>query len=189
VRTYYDRRAPEYDGCWHHHLERHRQEVETLLRTLASQPPARTLDVACGTGFVTRHLPGQVVGLDQSASMLEIARTQAPNASYLVGDAFELPFEDGAFERIFSGHFYGHLEERDQTRFLTEARRVAPELVVAESAIHDDLEPVGWEERVLRDGSRWQVYKRYFEPEELLEELGGGRILFAGSRFLLVASP
>jgi ubiquinone/menaquinone biosynthesis C-methylase UbiE len=189
VRTYYDRRAPEYDDCWHHHVEHHRQEVETLLQTLASLPRAHTLDVACGTGFVTRHLPGEVVGLDQSESMLEIARAQAPDASYLVGDAFELPFEDRSFERIFSGHFYGHLEDDDRARFLAEARRVAPELVVAESSIHGDLEPVGWEERALRDGSRWQVYKRYFEPEELLDELGGGRLLFAGSRFLLVASP
>ena len=25
-------------------------------------PPARTLDVACGSGFLTRHLPGDIVG-------------------------------------------------------------------------------------------------------------------------------
>jgi ubiquinone/menaquinone biosynthesis C-methylase UbiE len=49
----------------------------------------------------------------------------------LVGDAFELPFEDRAFERVFSGHFYGDLEHNDGTRFLAEARRVAPELVIA----------------------------------------------------------
>ena len=47
--------------------------------------PARTLDVACGTGFLTQHLPGEVVGLDQSDAMLEIAREQAPNATYVVG--------------------------------------------------------------------------------------------------------
>ena len=37
--------------------------------------PARTLDVACGTGFLTRHLRGLVAGLDPSHAMVEIART------------------------------------------------------------------------------------------------------------------
>ncbi len=49
----------------------------------ASLPPARTLDVACGTGFLTRHLAGEVVGLDQSDAMIEIAREQAPNATFV----------------------------------------------------------------------------------------------------------
>jgi ubiquinone/menaquinone biosynthesis C-methylase UbiE len=188
VKTYYERRAPEYDEIWQYHLDRHPNEVRSLLGAVAALRPARTLDVACGTGFVTRHLLGKVVGLDQSESMLEIGREQAPRASFVHGDAFDLPFEDGAFDRVFTGHFYGHLEEPDRVRFLAEARRVAPELVQAES-IHDELPPSGWEERVLRDGSRWQVFKRYFEPAVLLQELGGGRVLFAGSRFVLVASP
>ncbi len=188
MRTYYERRAPEYDEVWQHYLDRHPDEVRALLGVVAALPDARTLDVACGTGFITRHLPGTVVGLDQSDSMLELARAQAPDASFVRGDAFDLPFEEGAFDRVFAGHFYGHLEEADRIRFLAEARRVAPELVVAESAIHDGLPPNGWEERVLRDGSRWQVFKRYFEPDRLLEELGG-RVLFAGARFLLVSSP
>ena len=47
-------------------------------------------------------------------------------------------------------------------RFLEEARRVASELVVIDSALHDDVDAVEWQERVLKDGSRWEVYKRYF---------------------------
>src|SRR5258708_32559819 len=97
---------------------------------MAALPPRRTLDVACGTGFVTRHLPGEVVGLDQSDAMLAVASGQAPNATYVHGDGIELPFPDGSFERIFTSHFYGHLEEPDRVRFLDEARRVAPALVI-----------------------------------------------------------
>jgi hypothetical protein len=41
----------------------------------------------------------------------------------------------------------------------------------------------------LNDGSRWQVYKRVFVPEELLEELGGGDVLHRGRYFLVVRSP
>ena len=92
------------------------------------------------------------------------------------------------FERIFTGHFYGHLDEEERGRFLAEARRVADELVVVDSALRDDVEPAEQQERTLEDGSRWQVFKRYFEPDELTAELGGGETLFAGRWFVAVRS-
>jgi ubiquinone/menaquinone biosynthesis C-methylase UbiE len=195
VKAYYDRRAPEYDE-WYRGLgqyaERNRpgwhEEVDALIGALAALPPARTLDVACGTGFLTRHLPGEVVGLDQSKSMLDEARRQAPKARFVQGDALDLPFEDGSFDRVFTGHFYGHLERADRERFLADARRLAPELVVVDSALRDDVEPVQRQERILNDGSRWEVYKRYFEPDALAEELGGGDTLHAGRWFVAVRS-
>jgi ubiquinone/menaquinone biosynthesis C-methylase UbiE len=195
VETYYDRRAREYDEWYHgagRFAERERagweQEVDALGVALAALRPARTLDVACGTGFLTRHLPGEIVGLDQSEAMLEEARRQAPNATYVQGDARSLPFEDGAFERIFTAHFYGHLEREDQERFLAEARRLAPELVVVDSALREGVEAEEWQERFLNDGSRWEVYKRYFEADVLARELGGGETVFAGRWFVAVRS-
>jgi ubiquinone/menaquinone biosynthesis C-methylase UbiE len=195
VKTYYDRRAREYDDWWlgtGRFAERDRpgweEEVETLTGALAALPPARTLDIACGTGFLTRHLPGDVVGLDQSATMIDEARRQAPEATFVQGDALELPFEDGSFDRIFTAHFYGHLEREDRERFLHQARRVARELVVADSALRDDVEPEEQQERILNDGSRWEVYKRYFTAEGLAAELGGGEILFAGHWFVAARS-
>jgi len=193
VKAYYERRAAEYDDWW---LGRGRfagrqrpvwrEETEALTRTLEALPPARTLDVACGTGFLTQHLRGEITGLDQSASMLELARAKVPEGRLVQGDALELPFADGSFERVLTSFFYGHLEEEDRDAFLREARRVADELVVVDSALHDGVEPVEWQERILNDGSRWQVYKRYFEPDSLAEELGGGRTLFAGRWFVAV---
>jgi demethylmenaquinone methyltransferase/2-methoxy-6-polyprenyl-1,4-benzoquinol methylase len=196
VKAYYDRRAPEYDEWYRgagRFAERERpgweQELEALGRALAALPPARTLDVACGTGFLTRHLPGEIVGLDQSEAMLEEARRQAPRATFVQGDALSLPFDDGAFERIFAAHFYGHLEGEERERFLTEARRLAPELVVVDSALREDVEAEEQQERILNDGSRWEVYKRYFTAEELLEELGGGEVVYDGRWFVAVRSP
>jgi ubiquinone/menaquinone biosynthesis C-methylase UbiE len=195
VKAYYDRRAPEYDE-WYlgsgRFAERDRpgwdEELQAFRRTLEALPPARTLDVACGTGFLTRHLPGEIVGLDQSESMLEEARRQAPNATYLSGDGLSLPFEDGSFERVFTGHFYGHLKEPEREAFLREARRVAPELVVVDSAIQEPGVEEEWQERILNDGTRWEVYKRYFAPEGLAAELGGGSTVFAGRWFVAVRS-
>jgi ubiquinone/menaquinone biosynthesis C-methylase UbiE len=195
VKAYYDRRAPEYDEWYRgvgQYAERDRpgwhDEVDALTRALAELPPARTLDVACGTGFLTRYLPGEVVGLDQSESMLDEARRQARDAEFVQGDALDLPFEDGSFGRVFTGHFYGHLEGAERERFLADARRLAPELVVVDSARREDVEPEEQQERVLNDGSRWEVYKRYFEPDALARELGSGRTLFAGRWFVAVRS-
>jgi ubiquinone/menaquinone biosynthesis C-methylase UbiE len=195
VKAYYDRRAREYDdwvfgrGLFE---ARHRPEWDEerarLEETVAELPPARTLDVACGTGWLTVHLRGEVVGLDASDSMLEIARERVPGAEFVVGDALALPFDDGSFDRVLTGHFYGHLEEPDRVRFLAEARRVAPELVVVDSALHEEAQPIEWQERVLNDGSRWEVYKRYFVGDELAAELGGGEILLESRWFVVVRS-
>jgi ubiquinone/menaquinone biosynthesis C-methylase UbiE len=193
VKAYYERRAAEYDDWWlgtgrfaGRQRPVWREETEALTRTLEALPPARTLDVACGTGFLTQHLAGEITGLDQSASMLELARAKVPEGRFVQGDAIELPFADDSFERVLTSFFYGHLEEDDRDAFLREARRVADELVVVDSALHDGVEPVEWQERILNDGSRWQVYKRYFEPDSLADELGGGRTLFAGRWFVAV---
>jgi demethylmenaquinone methyltransferase/2-methoxy-6-polyprenyl-1,4-benzoquinol methylase len=160
--------------------------VRELEEALAGLPPLRTLDVACGTGFLTRHLQGEVVGLDQSPRMLAVAREQAPAAELVQGDALELPFPDGSFDRVFTGHFYGHLEADDRERFLEEARRVAPELVVVDSITRPDEEPQQVQERILNDGTRWTVFKRFFEPEQLAEELGAGEVLLANRWFVVV---
>jgi ubiquinone/menaquinone biosynthesis C-methylase UbiE len=195
VEAYYEARAPEYDDWWlgtGRFEERDRpgweEERAALVAAIAGLPPARTLDVACGTGYLTQHLPGEVTGLDQSASMLELASARVPTAAFVQSDALRLRFQDGTFERVFTSHFYGHLEEPARTGFLGEARRVAPELVVVDSALRPDVQPVEVQERILEDGSRWEVYKRFFEPPELLAELGGGEAIYAGHWFVAVRS-
>lgn len=193
MKTYYDRRASEYDDWWLGeglYADRDRpgwdDELGVLADVVATLPPARTLDVACGTGFLTRHLRGDIVGLDQSERMLAVAREQAPVAQFVQGDALSLPFEDDAFKRVFTSYFYCHLEAEERERFLSEARRVARELVVVASVPGDGDALERYEERVLRDGSRWTVYKRVFTGEQLASELGGGEILHEGRWFVVV---
>ena len=193
MKVYYERRAPEYDDWWLGaglFAARLRpgwhEERSALTRALEALPPARTLDVACGTGYLTQHLPGEVTGVDQSASMLDLARAKVPEGRFVQADALQLPFPDRSFERLLTSFFYGHLEEPDRTAFLSEARRIAAELVIVDSALNEDVQSVEWQERVLNDGSRWQVYKRFFEPGQLADELGGGNTLFAGRWFVAV---
>ena len=196
MHEYYDRRAREYDD-WYRGTglfsERDRpgwkDELARLTDAVAALPRGRTLDVACGTGFLTRHLRGDVVGLDQSESMLEEARRSVPAATFLRGDALALPVPNRSFDRVFTAHFYGHLEQAEREAFLAEARRVAPELVVVDSSREASEGDEAWQERELNDSSRWRVYKRWFTPAGLALELGGGEALHAGRWFVVVRSP
>lgn len=195
MRAYYHARAPEYDDWWLFRglYEKRRppewdEERTELEQWIAELAPRRTLDVACGTGFMTRHLRGKVTGLDQSGAMLEVAREQVPDATFVQGDALDLPFPDGSFDRVFSSYFYCDLEKEDRERFLVEARRVADELVVVGSVWNGSDPRERWEERVLSDGSRWWVFKRVFVPEELADEVSG-RVLHQSRYFVMVVSP
>lgn len=195
MRAYYDERAAEYDDWWLGtglFAERERpgwsEEVEQVVDVVRARPAARVLDVACGTGFLTRHLRGTVVALDQSARMVEIAAARLPRARVVQGDAVPLPFADGEFDRVFTSHFYGHLRPGEREAFLREARRVASELVVVDSARRADAEAEEWQERVLNNGSCHRVYKRFFAGDELAGELGGGRVLHAGRWFVGVVA-
>src|SRR4051794_33459227 len=177
-KRYYDRRAAEYDDWWNAtglFAQRHRpgwaEEVAALRALLRALPPAHTLDVGCGTAFLTRELPGSVVALDQSEAMLAIARSRLPDAQVIRADVPPVPFDDGAFERVFTSHVYGHLDEPTRAAFVAEARRVGGELVVADSALRPGADAEAEEERVLSDGSRHSVYKRWFRGPSLAAEL------------------
>jgi ubiquinone/menaquinone biosynthesis C-methylase UbiE len=188
--AYYEQRAKEYDEwylaqgrfaslnppAWH-------LEVSRLVDLVGGLPTARTLDVACGTGFLTRHLRGVTVGLDRSPAMVALAQSRLPAGVAIVGDALNLPFADGAFDRVLTGHFYGHLPLDERTVFLSEARRVAGELVVIDTALRPGIEPEQWQERMLNNGSRHRIYKRYLTSAQLAEELGG-EVLFEGQSFV-----
>ena len=193
MKEYYEARAPEYDDWWNGaglFAARERpgweEERDELIAVLQDLPAARTLDVACGTGYLTQHLPGPVTGLDASPTSLRIAARRVSEASFVESDALRLPFEQGTFERVFTSPFYGHLEEAERVRFLAEAERVAPELVVVDaSRAHAEVDDE-YQERELNDGSRWRVYKRYFTGAGLAAELGGGDVLHDGRWFVVV---
>jgi SAM-dependent methyltransferase len=182
MRDYYERRAAEYDDWWlgtglFEQRERPgwHEDREALIAALRALAPKPTVDLACGTGFLTRQLPGEVTGVDQSAAMVEIARSRGVDA--VQGDALNPP--SGNYERIFSSHFYGHLDEPQRARFKQLAE--GKELVVVDSALRPGQPAEDWQERTLNDGSTHRVYKRWFTPDSLQAELGNGEVVHAGS--------
>jgi SAM-dependent methyltransferase len=116
MKGYYDRRAPEYDAT-SYELVRASDDAADLDRLeafVADIPSGRILDIACGTGWLTRLLRGEVVGVDQSEAMLRIARERVPKAQLVHAGVPPLPFDgdsfDVAFDVAFGAHIYSHLE-------------------------------------------------------------------------------
>jgi SAM-dependent methyltransferase len=88
--------------------------AQDLVTRVALTPGEQVLDVACGTGAVTRQAAqavgptGQVIGLDINAGMLRVARTLAPPAhttlTYREGSALALPFPAATFDVVLCQH-------------------------------------------------------------------------------------
>ena len=77
-----------------------------LLGLLAPKPGERILDVGCGTGQLTRAIAevgALVIGLDNSAQMIETARNNYPDIQFVIADAadFSLPATE-PFDAVFS---------------------------------------------------------------------------------------
>jgi SAM-dependent methyltransferase len=79
-----------------------------LVEAAAVRPGQRVLDVACGTGVVTRLLAervgstGRTVGLDFNAGMLAAARaaTSGRAIEWMEGNAMSLPLPEAAFDAV-----------------------------------------------------------------------------------------
>jgi demethylmenaquinone methyltransferase/2-methoxy-6-polyprenyl-1,4-benzoquinol methylase len=94
------------------------------------KPPARMLDLCCGTGDMTFYAAqmgaGRIVGADFTLPMLSIARRRARRvggrAELVAADALGLPFPNAVFDVITVG--YGLRNIADPRRALGEMRRV-----------------------------------------------------------------
>ena len=87
--------------------------------------PARALDVATGTGDLAielRRRGADVVGVDFSEGMLEIARKKAPGIEFRTGNALALDFPDNEFDAATVG--FGARNFDDLDRGLSEMARV-----------------------------------------------------------------
>ncbi len=103
-----------------------------LIQRASPKPGDNILDLACGTGVVTREVakhvsePGSLVGVDHSGEMLAVARSLAEEvglvAEWVEADAGALPFEDGRFDVAFCQQALQFFPDRPAA--LRELRRV-----------------------------------------------------------------
>jgi len=111
-------------------LSEHIKDVGELVVARAGvEAGVDVLDVACGAGnaaIPAARAGARVTGLDLVPELLEAGRERATAAGvevdWVEGDAEELPFESGAFDRVFST--FGHMFAPRHRRTADEMARV-----------------------------------------------------------------
>ncbi len=104
------------------------QWTPRMLEAAAVGAGDRVLDVACGTGILTRAAAarvgtsGAVTGLDVNPGMLAVARRHAEDVDWREARAEALPFEDGRFDAVLCQ--FGLMFFDDRVAALRETWRV-----------------------------------------------------------------
>ena len=100
-----------------------------LARRLPVRPPGDVLEIACGTGIVTRRLrerldpAARLVATDISEDMLDYARSKGlTEVEWRPADATRLPFPDASFGAVVCA--FGIMFVPDKQAAFREARRV-----------------------------------------------------------------
>lgn len=89
------------------------------------QPPARVLDVGCGTALSTRLLMQrgfETLGVDLSPLFLSVEKETHPTTQLAAADATQLPFEDESFDVVAAFEFIEHAP--DVPALLDELKRI-----------------------------------------------------------------
>jgi demethylmenaquinone methyltransferase/2-methoxy-6-polyprenyl-1,4-benzoquinol methylase len=189
---YYSHRAPEYDEIYD---RPERQDDLAVLKTKIPELLAgrRVLELACGTGWWTQWIApaaASVLATDASPAMLAEAQAKPlPPGRVTFGtlDAYNPGPVDPALDALFAGFFWSHIPLERIAPFLATLQRALPpktRFVFADNryvpgsslpVLRQDDQGNSYQERILRDGRRYEVIKNFPSADELhsaLETVG-----------------
>ncbi|WP_399894081.1 class I SAM-dependent methyltransferase [Streptomyces sp. BBFR51] len=123
----------------------HRRSLEWLLARLA--PGSRVLDVGSGTGRPTAEALAaaghQVLGVDISPVMVELAARQVPAADFQCADIRDVPLAEASFDAVCVYFSLLQLDRREQTDLVRRlARLLKPEGYLVLATVPLDVEGV-----------------------------------------------
>jgi SAM-dependent methyltransferase len=118
--------------------------MRTLIETL---PPGTVLDAACGTGRYSTMLANRghdVIGVDQSGAMLDIARKKLPSADFREGDLTALPLPGRSVDGVICALALVHIPDvASALREFARVLRPGGRLIISD--VHPFLVMLGWQ--------------------------------------------
>jgi ubiquinone/menaquinone biosynthesis C-methylase UbiE len=187
LQQYYAKRATEYEAIYAK-PERQADLAAMTMAIVDAFSGRRVIEVACGTGWWSRHIASVAASLDAydiNEETLAIARMKPvppDRARFAIGDAYAPPAANDSsqpYDAAFAGFWWSHVLKRDVSRFLEALHRVlAPgakvvfldNRYVAGSSTpmsRVDANGDGWQLRKLGDGSQHEVLKNFPSEQEL----------------------
>ena len=167
-RAAYDSIASIYDRHWGRDFASPAmQAIETHL-TPSLQAGSRVLDLCCGTGLVLAHLDHlgfEAHGVDESAKMLAVARSNAPRAKLLHADMASFAVDE-RFDAVVS--FYNSLNHsRSLDHLQSTLANISAHLRPGGLFLFDYVLPEAfaasweWSEQLEADGRTWTFEYSY----------------------------
>ena len=191
--AYYDARASEYEEAYTRGTGTasiqdpsvFTNEARILSSIARQRVSGRVIDLACGTGFWLPAYAEQcshVTLVDQSERMLDECRKKVERlgltskATLLQGDLFDRPFTTARYDCAVIGFLISHLTDAQEAQLfaaLATMLTARGRFLILESAWSPERAEVNAKEerqaRRLNDGSRFEIYKRYFDRDDVAE--------------------
>jgi len=190
---YYEERAPEYDEVYlgkspgipePEAYARDVKEIKTICRGFGR---GHLIDIGCGTGFWMPYYAKNCVEItlvDQSRNMLVQCQKKVNELAIdvdvhlLKGNFFDVRFFSKIFDTTLIAFFISHMNEEKEQVFFKKLRKIlkpkAEMLWIDGSwskkrAMHRQRE--GYQERILNDGRKFSIFKKYFEKNDVTRTL------------------
>jgi SAM-dependent methyltransferase len=190
---YYDERASEYEEAYVLGTgtasiadpEVFRREALLLTQMVEHFARGRLVDLACGTGY---WLPYYVAGcssvtlIDQAPRMLQECRKKIASLDALdritiiQDDVLEHSFRPRAFDSALVGFLISHLTDEEEQQLFERLKTMLDtdgRFLILDSAWSPERarfnRKTERQERRLNDGSRFEIYKRYIDRQDVVE--------------------
>lgn len=130
---------------------------------------ARVLELACGPGNITRYLRQkrpdfQILGIDLSPKMVELARTNNPDATFMCLDCRDIRQLDQTFDALMVGFCLPYLSVGETEQLVCDAAAMLPPKgVLYLSTMEDDYSA----SEIQRASTGDAVYMYFYRADDL----------------------
>ena len=183
--TYFEERAEEYDEVFagkgpaiHHYGGMYIKDIAQIAEVVAAFGGGHLIDIGCGTAYWAQHYAAgceHITCLDQSANMLSQARARAreldlKQTDFVHADFFDIDLGSAVYDRALVSVLLSHLDRKQEDAFferLKQTLKPGGRVLIVDSLWSPRRSKYrnkeGVEERVLKDGRKFKVFKRYMD--------------------------